>query len=103
MNKKGRFGRFIGGILTVCDFVVLNAVFLLMGVCDIGEGIDIFFTKRIWFVLNVSFVIAHTIITDIHTKRVVFADKVVMNTLKLILMHAVVFLSISLFLDFGLI
>lgn len=101
MNKKGRYGRFIGGILTISDFIVLNAVFLLMGVCNIGDGIDVFFTKRIWFVLNISFFIAHSVITDIHTKRVVYADKVVMNTLQLILMHAVVFLSISLFLDFG--
>lgn len=100
MNKKGRYGHFIGGILTVADFVVLNAIFLLMGLCGIGDS-DVFFTKQICFALNVSFMIAHYIISDIHSKRTMFADKVVMNTIKLVAIHAVVFFSIVVFLDYG--
>ena len=101
MNKKGRYGHFIGGILTIADFAVLNIIFLLMGLCDVGEGIEAFYTKRIWFVLNVSFFIAHTLIPDIHSKRVVYADKVVINALRLVALHAVLFMSILLFLDLG--
>lgn len=101
MNKKGRYGHFIGGILTIADFAVLNFIFLLMGLCDVGEGIEAFYTKRIWFVLNVSFFIAHTLIPDIHSKRVVYADKVVINALRLVALHAVLFMSILLFLDLG--
>ena len=101
MNKKGRYGHFIGGILTISDFVILNLIFVLMGVCEIGEGIGLFFTKRVWFVLNVSFFIAHTLIPDIHKKRVVYADKVVINTLKLVALHSVIFIAIMAFLDLG--
>ena len=74
----------IGGILTVSDFVVLNVLFLLIGWCEIGESINEFFTRQVWFVLNVCFVIAHLIVPDMHSKRVVYADKVVMNTLRLV-------------------
>lgn len=101
MNKKGRYGHFIGGILTIADFVVLNIIFVLMGICGIGDSTDVFYTKHIWFALNVSLIVAHSLVADIHGKRVVFADKVVMNTLKLVLTHAFVFLLIVSFLDFG--
>lgn len=100
MNKKGRYGRFIGGILTVSDFIILNLIYILMGVGNIGDGMEAFFAKRIWFVLNVSFVIAQILIPDIHNKRVVYADKVVINTSKLVLMHVAVFVPMMAFLDF---
>ncbi|MBQ4916338.1 MAG: sugar transferase [Muribaculaceae bacterium] len=99
MNKKGRYGHLIGGILTVSDFVVLNVLFLLIGWCEIGESINEFFTRQVWFVLNVCFVIAHLIVPDMHSKRVVYADKVVMNTLRLVAVHALAFVSIMWFLD----
>ena len=101
MNKKGGYGHFLSGLLTLSDFAVMNIIFLLMGICGVGEGIDVFFTKQVWFVLNVSFAIAHALNANIHNKRTVFADKVVINTLKLVISHAVVFMSIILFLDFG--
>lgn len=101
MNKKGRYGHFIGGLLTIADFVILNIIFVLMGMCEIGDSINVFYTKHIWFALNVSLIVAHSLAVDIHSKRVVYADKVVMNTLKLVLTHAILFFLIVSFLDFG--
>ncbi len=101
MNKKGRYGHFISGILAVSDFVVLNVIYVILGLCGVGAGIDVFFSKNVWFVINVSFLIAHMIVPDIHGKRVVYADKVVMNTLKLVGIHAATFLSLATFLDFS--
>lgn len=101
MNKKGRYGHFLSGILSMLDFVILNLIFVVMGVCGIGEGIDVFFTKRMWFVLNVSFILAHSLVPGIHGKRALYADKVVVNTIKLVAWCAAIFISMSLFLDFG--
>ena len=101
MNKKGRYGHFIGGLLTIADFVILNIIFILIGVCEVGDNNGVFYTKHIWFALNVSLIVAHSLAVDIHRKRVVYADKVVINTLKLVLTHAVVFFLIVSFLDFG--
>ena len=101
MNKGGGYGHFLSGILTISDFVILNIIFVMMGVCGVGDGIEMFFTKRVWFALNVSFALAHVLIADIHSKRTVFADKVVLNTLKLVALHAVVFMSVVAFLDFA--
>ncbi len=101
MNKKGGYGHFLSGLLTLSDFVVMNILFLLMGICGVGEGIDAFFTKRVWFVLNVSFAVSYALITNIHNKRTVYADKVVINTLKLVALHVVIFMTMVVFLDFG--
>ena len=83
MNKKGRYGHFIGGLLTIADFIILNIIFILMGLCEVGDNNGVFYTKHIWFALNVSLIVAHSLAVDIHRKRVVYADKVVINTLKL--------------------
>lgn len=101
MSKKRGYGHFLSGILTVCDVILLNIIFILMGLCEIGDGIDVFITKRVWFALNISFLIAHFLIADIHSKRAVYADKVVLNSFKLEALHAVLLLSIVVFLDFG--
>lgn len=101
MVKKGRYGQFISGIFTTIDFLILNAVFLIMGMGELGGDMSLFYTKRVWFVLNFSFFVAHSIVSNIHSKRVVYADQVVINTLKLVALHAVVFMAMLAFLDFG--
>ncbi len=101
MVKKGRYGQFISGIFTSVDFLILNAIFLIMGLGEIGGDMSVFFTKRVWFVLNFSFFVAHYLVSNIHNKRVVYADQVVINTLKLVSLHVVVFLASLAFLDFG--
>lgn len=100
MNKKGRYGHFLSGILSVLDFAILNLIFLLMGVCEIGDSVNLFFTKRMWFLLNISFFVAHSMIPSIHSKRVLYADKVVMNTIKLVSLHIAIFILMITFLDF---
>ena len=100
MSKKGGYGRFLTGLLVFSDFLLMNVLFLIMGLCGIGEGIEPFFTKRVWFLLNVGFGIAYAVLPNIHKKRTLYADKVVINTLKLEVLHIIIFMSMLTFLDF---
>lgn len=101
MNKKGRYGHFISSLLTIADFLILNIVFVLIGVFNIEDVSYAFYTKHIWFALNLSLAISYGIIADFHGKRAIFADKLVMNTLKLVFVHALVFVALMYFLDFN--
>jgi putative colanic acid biosynthesis UDP-glucose lipid carrier transferase len=58
-----------------------------------------FFSKLVWLVMNVSYLVVAYMFAGIHNKRVVYADKVVIEALKSVLTHAAIFLSILAFLD----
>ena len=60
---------------------------------------DMFFSKLVWLVMNVSYLVVAYMFAGIHNKRVVYADKVVIEALKSVLTHAAIFLSILAFLD----
>ncbi len=99
MLKKGRYGQFLSGLLTVGDFLVLNIVYILVG--EFGGGGPMFFSKISWLIVNFSFFIAIYLLPSIHNRRVVFADQVALQAIKLVFIHAFIFISVISFLGTG--
>lgn len=96
MKGKGRYGQYIRWIFLGIDFVVLNLSYIL--VCLFcGHG-DMFVSKLVWLMMNVSYLAVSYFFSDIHYRRVVYADRVAMKVIKAVSLHAVVFLSLTYFL-----
>ena len=96
MKSKGRYGQYIRWIFLGIDFVVLNLSYML--VCFLSNQDDMFVSKLVWLMMNVSYLLVSYFFSDIHYRRIVYADRVVMQMIKAVALHAVVFLSLTYFL-----
>lgn len=79
------------------DFVVLNLSYMI--VCLLCKHDDMFVSKLVWLMMNVSYMAVSYFFSDIHYRRVVFADRVALQVIKAVSLHAVVFLSLTYFLS----
>ena len=96
MKSKGRYGQYIRWIFLSIDFLILNISYLL--VCLLNKYDTMFVSKPVWLMMNVSYMVVSYFFFDIHYRRVVYADRVVMKVVKAVLVHAVLFLSLIYFL-----
>ena len=96
MKSKGRYGQYIRWIFLSIDFLILNISYLL--VCLLNKHDTMFVSKPVWLMMNVSYMVVSYFFFDIHYRRVVYADRVVMKVVKAVLVHAVLFLSLIYFL-----
>lgn len=96
MSKRGRYGQFIRGIFTLVDFAVLNTAY---GLLYFIFGASDFFTRPIWLLVNVSFILVEFFSSQIHERRVVFADRVIIEAVRTGLIHLAIFLAFLSFLD----
>ncbi len=97
MVKKGRYRQFISGLFTFVDFLILNLTYLILSFFN-GEPDD-FFTRPVWFMMNITFAAGCSIYSNIHNRRVVFADRVVLTATKFVTLFAVLFFASLLFLN----
>ena len=97
MVKKGRYGQFIRGLFTTIDFLILNLTYLILYL--LHDGPDDFFTRQVWFMMNIAFAVGCSIYSNIHSRRVLFADRVVLTATKSVTLFAVIFFAFLLFLN----
>ncbi|MDO4510400.1 MAG: undecaprenyl-phosphate glucose phosphotransferase [Bacteroidales bacterium] len=93
---KGRYGQYIRWIFLGIDFLILNLSYLL--VCLLSTHNDMFVTKQVWLMMNVAYMAVSYFFSDIHHRRVVYADRVALKVIKAVTLHAVLFLSSTYFL-----
>ena len=98
LKGKGRYGQFIRWIFSGIDFLILNIIYLV--VCWFEPANGMFFSKQVWMLLNLSYFVVAYFFSDIHERRVVYADQVLMQVVKAVMLHAVIFLSLIYFLDY---
>lgn len=96
MGKKGRYGQFIRGIFTIVDFAILNIIFF--GLYIWLDESDLF-SKPVWLILNGTFLIVESFSSRIHERRVLFADRVVIEALRTVIIHAALSVATISFLD----
>lgn len=96
MSKKGRYGQFIRVIFTAVDFSVLNIAYLLS--YTLIDDAD-FFTRPVWLLMNISFLLVEFITSHIHEQRVVFADRVMIETVRTVCIHLALFVAMMSFLE----
>ncbi len=96
--SKGRYGKYIQNILTLCDFIVLNIVFFAVSfVCpDLVEVRP----RLIWLLANIAYLPVVWILGGTHRARAIPMHHVLFNSLKGVAFHAMVFISLLFFLQF---
>ena len=78
------------------DFAVLNTAY---GLLYFIFGASDFFTRPTWLLVNVSFILVEFFSSQIHERRVVFADRVIIEAVRTGLIHLAIFLAFLSFLD----
>lgn len=92
MSRHGRYGQFIRFIFSGVDFVVLNVAyfascFIVYHYSDSADFLD----KRQWLIVNLSLLLVEFVSSGIHERRVVYADRVMLEALRATLIHAVIY------------
>ena len=97
MVKKGRYGQFIRGVFTFVDFLILNLTYLTLYL--LCSQPDDFFTRQVWFMMNIAMGVCSYVYSSIHSTRIMFADQVILSAIKSVVLHAVLFFAMLLFLN----
>ncbi|MCM1291082.1 MAG: undecaprenyl-phosphate glucose phosphotransferase [Prevotella sp.] len=92
MSSGFRFGRYLRGALVTGDFLVLNLAYVIT--VWIAQDHLVFSSRWVWLIANISFVIPELLFSDIHIKRIHFADKVVIDALRCTLVQIGVMLTL---------
>lgn len=80
-----RLGKYLQAILIIVDFAVINMAYLL--VCRIPDLSAEFNSKLVWLVANAAFVPPVLLYSDIHRLRILFADRVVLQAFKSVVVY----------------
>lgn len=100
MKSKGRYGQFVRWIFSIIDLLIANLVFLITMKWDLGEGLsgDAMLSRPSWLVLNIAVLVCIYFYSDVHERRVFYAEKVVGQAFKFVLTHAGIFVTLTSFL-----
>ena len=79
-NSKGRYGYLVNIFTTIFDFVLLNLVYLFI-IYNNPDGGQ-FCSKAALIFLNVSYCPAIFLFSEVHKKRVLFVDKIMIMLLQ---------------------
>lgn len=89
--SKGRYGRFVKYAITLGDFIILNALYYC--VFCWYSNIPQHFLLPIWAAANIAYLLSSILFSDIHDKRVLFAEQIVLSTTKMCIMYFAVFFA----------
>ena len=100
MKSKGRYGQFVRWIFSIVDLLIVNLTFLISMVwsSDYLPPCEEMYSRPAWLVLNVAMLVCIYFYSEVHERRVFYADKVVGEAFKLVLTHAGIFVSLTAFL-----
>lgn len=96
--SKGRYGKYIQNILTLCDFIVLNIVFFAVTwLCpDMVESRP----RLVWLLVNIAYLPVVYGLGGTHRARAIPMHHVLVNSLRGVGLHALFFISLLFFLQF---
>lgn len=92
MKQGFRFGRYLRGALVAGDYLVLNIAYFIASLLSVSHGV--FDTRWVWLIVNVSFIVPELLFSDIHLKRIHYADKVVLGAFKSTLVQVAVMMTL---------
>ncbi len=95
-KQRGRYGRYLNTILILTDFILINLVFI--ATCFITPDIIEEHARVTLFLFNVSFVPIAIWGLSVHTKRALHLDQIVLQSLRVIGIHVLSYLSLLYFL-----
>lgn len=80
MSEGVRLGKYLKATLTVGDYIVLNLAYFLT--CWLTPYGNEFSSKWIWLIANVSYIPSVLCFSGCHSDRILYADRVVLNSIK---------------------
>ncbi len=97
VDQKGKYGRYIHGLLTCSDLALVNLLFALLTVfCgDMMAGNN---PKILWLMLNVSFMPVVFLIYSTHKQRAIYMEHVFSRAILVVAVHALCYVSLLTFL-----
>lgn len=95
-NHRGRYGRYLNSILILTDFIVINIVFI--ATCLISPDIIQEHARVTLFLLNISYIPIAIWGLNVHTKRSLHLDLILLQSFKVVGIHALSYLSLLYFL-----
>ncbi len=92
IGTKGRYGFLVSVVTTMFDFVLLNVGYLyaIHNIGDVGQ----FSEKVVWIFVNISYAPAILLFPDIHNKRILYADRLMIILFQVFIIHFLSFLSL---------
>lgn len=89
VNSKGRYGYLVHILTTVFDFCLLNAVYLVV-LHQFGSNAGQFDDKITWLFLNISYSPVIVMFPDVHKKRILFVDRIMIRLCQAFAVHCLV-------------
>ena len=97
VDQKGKYGRYIHGLLTLSDLILVNILFFVVTLIDSQNYI--FDAKILWLMLNVAFVPVVLLMYNTHKQRAIYMDHVFRRAILSVIIHALFFVSLLSFLN----
>ncbi len=97
VDQKGKYGRYIHGLLTLSDLILVNILFFVVTLID--SQIYLFDAKILWLMLNVAFVPVVLLMYNTHKQRAIYMDHVFRRAILSVIIHALFFVSLLSFLN----
>lgn len=92
IGTKGRYGFLVSVLTTMFDFILLSIAYLF--VLYNSENVGQFGEKVIWVFANISYAPAILLFSDIHNKRVLYADRVMIILFQVFIIHFLLFMAL---------
>ena len=99
MKSRPKYGHLIKWIFSIIDLIILNSSFFVSYLITQSEST--FNIRLVLFLLNISYLVVIYFMHEIHDRRVLYADHVVLQAIKAIFIHGGLFLSIIEFTKIG--
>ncbi len=89
IGTKGRYGFLVSVLTTMFDFILLSVAYLF--VLYNSENVGQFGEKVVWVFANISYAPAILLFSDIHNKRILYADRVMIILFQVFIINFLLF------------
>lgn len=96
-RSRGRFGRYQREMLMVVDLIVVNALFGLL--CSIHPDLLNHFARAKWLAVSLSYIPVALLFGRTRMQRTLHIDRVLVGALRAVIVHALVFITLLVFLQ----
>lgn len=97
VDQKGKYGRYIHGLLTLSDLILVNILFGV--ITSVVGDMTAYNPKILWLMLNVSFVPVMLLIYNTHKQRAIYMEHVFRRAFQVVAIHASCFVALLTFLS----
>lgn len=99
INQRGRYGQYIQVILTLSDFLIINIAYAITA--RLAPSFVLENARMVWLMANIAYLPAAYILRKPQISRYINMEHVVSASIKVLILHATVFICGLYFLEIG--